>query len=60
MEEKELVQREKLIEQIEGYFGVMENLHKLSTKELVVIFQTVKIMQNNTVKEIISIREGKK
>ena len=58
MDDKELVQREKLLEQIEGYFGVMENLHKLSTKELIVIFQTIKIMRSNTVKEIISIRNG--
>lgn len=60
MEKKELKQRERLLEQIEGYFGVMENLHKLSTDELVRIFQTVQIMRNDTIKQIISIRNKHK
>lgn len=60
MEKKELEQREILLEQIEGYFGVMENLHKLGTDELVRIFQTVQIMRNETIKQIISIRNKKK
>jgi len=38
---KENLHREKLLERIEGYFGVMNNLHKLSTDELIMIYCSV-------------------
>jgi len=56
MKEKELNQREKLIDRIEGYYGPMNNMHKLSTDELIIIKTSVERMKCFTNQNLIKTR----
>lgn len=60
MENKEFDQREKLMDIIEGYYGPMDNLHKLSTNELIIIKTSIERLEHFKNQNIIKIRNNKK
>lgn len=60
MKEKELAQREKLIDRIEGYYGTMNNIHKLSTDELIIIKSSIDSLEHFKNQCLINFRNLKK
>lgn len=60
MNETEFTQRENLIGKIEGYYGPMRNLHKLTTNELIIIKTSIERLEHFRNKSIINSRNLKR
>lgn len=57
MKNNELDQREKLIDRIEGYYGPMDNIHKLSTNELIIIRASIEHLEEFKKRSIVALRK---